>query len=411
MLDTALREWARGRLTEIGWADIVVGIPAFNSERTIAHVMKVASEGLSRHFRGKALLLLVADGGSTDYTRETAQKTKLAQGVHKVVTIYRGVPGKGTSLRCVFEAALLLDAKACLVLDSDLRSVTPDWIKSIASPVLEQGFDFVSPFYVRHKNDATITNNVAMALTRALYGKRIRQPIGGDFGLSPRLMTLLCREDVWETDVAKFGIDIWMTTVALCEGMKVCETYLGSKVHDPKDPAASLAPMFRQVVGTIFEMMKRYERVWKGVAGSEPVPLAGEILPAEPEPVSVSVESLQRRFEEGLRHFGGVWKDVLAPEGYAELSALAGKSAGELAFRPELWARIVYDFAAAYPRWHGDRGPLLEMLIPIYFARVAAFVNQTRDLSTAQADALVDEQATQFEILKPYLLQRWESAM
>jgi len=60
MLDTALREWARNRLTEIGWADVVVGIPAFNSERTISHVMKAAAEGLSAYFPGKALLLIVS---------------------------------------------------------------------------------------------------------------------------------------------------------------------------------------------------------------------------------------------------------------------------------------------------------------------------------------------------------------
>lgn len=410
MLDTALREWARGRLSEVGWADIVVGIPSFNSERTIAHVMKAASEGLSRHFPGKALLLLVSDGGSTDYTREVAQKTKLAKGVDKVVTIYRGVPGKGTSLRCVFEAALLLEAKACVVLDSDLRSITPDWVKAIASPILDQGFDFASPFYVRHKYDATITNNVARALTQALYGKRLRQPIGGDFGLSPRLMALLCKEDVWETDVAKFGIDIWMTTIALCEGMKVCETCLGSKVHDPKDPAASLAPMFRQVVGTIFEMMRRYERVWKNVDGSQPVPLSGDVLPIDPEPVDVCLDSLQRRFQEGLRHFGPVWKDVLSPESFEALVALAGRPPEALSFPADLWAHVVYDFAAAYPRWRGDRGSLLEMLIPIYFARVAGFVNQTRDLTTAQADLLVEDQATVFERLKPYLVARWDSA-
>ncbi len=410
MIDTSLRDWARGRLTEIGWADVVVGIPAFNSERTIAHVMKAASEGLSRHYKGKALLLLVSDGGSTDYTREVAQKTKLAKGVDKVVTIYRGVPGKGTSLRCVFEAALLLEAKACAVFDSDLRSITPDWVKAVVAPVLDQGFDFVSPFYVRHKYDATITNNVARALTQALYGKRLRQPIGGDFGLSPRLMTALCREDVWETDVAKFGIDIWMTTVALCEGFKVCETYLGSKVHDPKDPAASLAPMFRQVVGTIFEMMKRYQEVWKRVRGSEPVPLAGEVQDVEPESVSVSLESLQRRFQEGLRHFGPVWKEILGPERYETLSSLASVPPERLAFPVELWVHIVYDFAAAYARWHGDRGALLEMLIPIYFARVGGFVNQTRDMSTAQADEVVDQQAMLFEQRKPYLLERWNGS-
>ena len=410
VLDTALREWARQRISEIGWADVIVGIPCFNSERTIAHVMKAAAEGMSKHFAGKALLLIVSDGGSTDYTREVAQKTKLARGVDKLVTIYRGVPGKGTSLRCIFEAALLLEAKACVVMDSDLRSVTPDWVKSLAGPVLDSGYDFISPFYIRHKYDATITNNIARALTQSLYGRRLKQPIGGDFGLSPKLLQALTKEDVWETDIARFGVDIWMTTIAICGGFKIAETPLGAKIHDPKDPAASLGPMFRQVVGTLFKMMKSYEAVWKSVARSEEVPLLGDIPTVEPEPVEISVETLAKRFALGLEHFGPVWKQVLGAKRYDELAALAKQEPGTLEFPVDLWVYAVYDFAVAYTRWQGDRDQLLEMLVPIYFARVAGFVNQSRDLSTADAEKIFDAQALRFEELKPYLLEKWEKA-
>jgi hypothetical protein len=410
VLDTALREWARQRLSEIGWADVIVGIPCFNSERTIAHVMKAASEGMSKHFAGKALLLIVSDGGSTDYTREVAQKTKLARGVDKLVTIYRGVPGKGTSLRCIFEAALLLEAKACVVMDSDLRSVTPDWVKALASPVLAQEIDFVSPFYIRHKYDATITNNIARALTQALYGRRLKQPIGGDFGLSPRVLQALTKEDVWETDVARFGVDIWMTTIAICGGFKVAETPLGAKIHDPKDPAASLGPMFRQVVGTLFRMMKSYEAVWKSVQGSQEVPLLGEVPSVEPEPVEISVENLTKRFSLGLEHFGAVWKQVIGAKKFEQLTEIAKQAPDKLEFPVDLWVTTVYDFAVAYQRWQGDRDQLVEMLVPIYFARVAGFVNQSRDLSTADAEKIFDAQAKRFEELKPYLLEKWDAA-
>ena len=409
MLDTALREWARQRLSEIGWADVVVGIPCFNSERTIAHVMKAAAEGMSRHFAGKALLLIVSDGGSTDYTREVAQKTKLARGVDKLVTIYRGVPGKGTSLRCIFEAALLLEAKACVVMDSDLRSVTPEWVKALASPIVDQSIDFVSPFYIRHKYDATITNNVARALTQALYGRRLKQPIGGDFGLSPKLLQALTKEDVWETDVARFGVDIWMTTHAIVGGFKIAETPLGAKIHDPKDPGASLGPMFRQVVGTMFRMMKNHEGRWKSLARSETVPLLGDIPSVEPEAVVISVDNLRARFALGLEHFGAVWKQVLGAKRFDQLAAIAKQDADQLDFPVDLWVTTVYDFAVGYQRWQGDRDQLVEMLVPIYLGRVAGFVNQSRDLSTADSEKIFDAQAFRFEELKPYLIEKWDS--
>jgi hypothetical protein len=95
-------------------------------------------------------------------------------------------------------------------------------------------------------------------LTRALYGLDVRQPIGGDFGFSGRVAAHYLRKPVWETDVARFGIDIWMTTTALADGFKVCESFLGAKIHDPKDPGADLAAMFVQVVSSVFDLMQEY---------------------------------------------------------------------------------------------------------------------------------------------------------
>ena len=39
-----------------------------------------------------------------------------------------------------------------------------------------------------------------------------------------------------------------MTHSAINEGFAVCQARLGAKIHDAKDPASDLGPMFRQVV-------------------------------------------------------------------------------------------------------------------------------------------------------------------
>ena len=70
----------------------------------------------------------------------------------------------------------------------------------------------------------------------------------------------------------------------------------------------------------------------------------------------------------------------------------------------------VYDFAVSYQKWQGDRDQLVEMLVPIYLGRVAGFVNQSRDLSTPDAEKIFDDQALRFEELKPYLLKKWDGA-
>ena len=67
--ETALRPYTGKRLEEIEQADILVGIPSYNNEKTIVHVMQMVSHGLYNHFRDKKCVILLADGGSTDDTR------------------------------------------------------------------------------------------------------------------------------------------------------------------------------------------------------------------------------------------------------------------------------------------------------------------------------------------------------
>lgn len=173
--------------------------------------------------------------------------------------------GKGNAFKRFFQIAQQLGVKACAVFDSDLRSISPEWIQLMLGPVLFKGFDYVAPLYCRHKFDGTITNSIVYPLTTALYSKDIRQPIGGEFGFSSEVVKSYLASSAWINSVGYFGIDIWMTTVALAEGFKVCQSILGAKIHGPKDPGKSLGPMFTQVVGSLFDLMGVYFSYWRRV--------------------------------------------------------------------------------------------------------------------------------------------------
>ena len=41
------------RIKAIGTVDLLVGIPSFNNERTIGHVVRAVVAGLAKHFPGK----------------------------------------------------------------------------------------------------------------------------------------------------------------------------------------------------------------------------------------------------------------------------------------------------------------------------------------------------------------------
>ncbi len=403
---SALPGEVRKELRRVGHADLVVGIPSFQNAATVGHVVRTVAEGADR-LLGLRTLVLNADGGSTDGTREAAVASPVPASVRVLSTTYEGVPGKGTAVRAVLEAAQLVGARCCLTVDADLRSIEPWWVQRLAGRVLEGGADYVVPLYLRHKYDGTITNTLAYPMTRALYGARVRQPIGGDFGLSRALVARLLSKPVWESDVARFGIDVWMTTTALCEGFRVVQANLGPKVHDARDPAATLGPMFQQVVGTLFSLLAVYPWRWRQVRGSQPVPEVGEPVEGEPEPVSITIPALVERFREGLRSHGSLWARVLAPDVREQVERAAeGGPARWLTDR--WWARVVYDFAVAFHRDDLDPDAVVAALVPVYFGRVAAFAEETQALDSRQAERVVERQAEVFEQEKPRLVAAWE---
>jgi hypothetical protein len=165
--------------------------------------------------------------------------------------------------------------------------------------------------------------------------------------------------------------------------------------------------MFRQVVGSMFSLMARYDRVWRNVHGSQPVPITGVMPDVVPEPVNVSVERLWQNFQAGHRHFATLWRDVLTAESAEAVERLAGSEMMHAALEPRDWAHIVYDFASTYHRWSRDRFKLVETMTPLYYGRIAAFVNQTVNMTTAEVERdVVEHQAEVFEAEKPYLLAR-----
>jgi hypothetical protein len=404
---TALRPYVHKRLEEIRQADILVGIPCHNNEATIAHVVQMVSHGLFEHYPTARSVIMIADGGSTDDSRDVAMTLQTKPWQEKLVSVYRGVGGKGTALRAIFEAADRLHVKACACVDADLRSINPDWVKYLLDPVLEKGFEFVAPVYARYKYDGTITNNIVYNLTRALYGKRIRQPIGGDFAFSRSLARHYLEQDVWGTDIARFGIDIWMTTHALASGAKICQANLGVKAHDARDPAEALGPMFRQVCGTLFQLMEQNEPTWSPIRGSEPVPIFGMESSPEPEPININQPRLVWEFQEGYRQFSPVWHATFSEEVSRVLEEARLAPAERLSIPVEAWVKLLYELAAKFHRMPDHRMKMLSVMTPLYLGRIASFINQTREMTSFEAETVVEEQARVFEEHKDYLLAHW----
>ena len=385
-LDDRMREG----LARVASADVVVGIPSYNNAGTIAHVANAVASGLRDGFPGRRAAIVSSDGGSKDGTTQVVLDT--VSDIPVIAGAYKGLPGKGSALRAIFECTAALGASAGAVVDSDLRSITPEWVQRLLGPVVDGKADYITPLYARHKHDGTITNSIAYPLTRALYGVRIRQPIGGEFGFSGALARRFVDSGDWNGHIARFGIDIYMTTTALLSGARVAQAFLGAKIHDPKDPGADLAPMFSQVVGTLFDLAGKNADRWREINGSHDAPVIGDIKPVEPEVVDASVDILRSKYAAARGEHGGLWDEVLGSV--------------PASFGPREWARIVYAFLAASVRQPARRERYVTALVPLYFARVARFIEDAADMSTADSERLVEQQATAFEEEKGSLRDR-----
>jgi hypothetical protein len=405
--------------------DVLVGIPSFQNARTIGHVVRAVEAGLRKYFPDRRCLIAVSDGASSDGTVAAAMAATTVgdeepllldpkvEPPDRLAMAYLGLSGKGSAFRAIFELAAAVGARACAVLDADLRSVSPTWVDRLVGPVLAHGHDLVTPLYARHKLDGTITNSVAFPLTAALYGRRLRQPIGGDFGFSGRLAAHWAGKRVWRTDVARFGVDIWMTTVALCEGFSVCQSVLGAKLHDAKDPGRDLGPMFRQVVGSLFALAGRYVDRWSGAGGIADVPTFGFRTAISTEEIRVNLDRLIWRFVEGYVAEHELWREVLAAQhfdGVTDAIHQAGERPEGLVLGVELWARICYDYLVAYNAQVIDHDRLVSSMIPLYFARTATFVREAADDTPEQAEERIASFAEVFLAAKPYLVDRWSVA-
>src|SRR5918992_4296071 len=401
----------------------MVGIPSFKNAATIGYVVRASQAGLVQYFPDLKPVVVNSDAGSPDGTQRVVIDPEPPDYVEQILLVrptnrldrvsltypeVDGVGGKGAALRTIFEMAAALEVDALVVVDSDLRSIVPEWIELLAGPILKGGYDFVAPLYARYKYDGTITNNISYPLTRALYGARIRQPIGGDFAVSGDLVARYLELDTFDELTARFGIDIWMTHSAINEGFAVCQARLGAKIHDAKDPASDLGPMFRQVVGTLFKLAGHYADRWLRLRGSHPIPEYGFERVIAPEEIAVNQARLIDAFEAARLAEREAWAEMLASEQLERLDDVdCSVAPRDFHFPAELWVRCLYDTLVAYHRPGMARDRILAALTPLYFARTAGFIAETLEMTTDQAERAIDAQARQFEELKPYLVGRW----
>jgi len=408
VLETALDDDTLKRLDGIGQADIVVGIPSYRNARTIGLVARESARGLALHYPHLRAILVNADGGSSDDSMRIVARTPTGPRVVTLAMLYSGLLGKGSGVRAIFQIAIRLQARVCVIVEAKVGSITTEWIKNLAQPILDGEYDLAMPIYQRHPRMAAPNDLLAYPMTWALYGLNVRQPTGGDFGVSGELARAFLERDVWETDVARFGIDVWMTTVAVNERWRICQVDLGAKTNGLKDPALPMDPRVLQMVGTLFRMVSIYRNTWCRVTGwNTAVPMYGPESGADLNPLPLPIDALWQAAQAGYARLGRIWKAILTDEDYAAVLEMLSRPGTDVRFPDDLWARAVYDFTIVYNKGEGDPDKVAQALLPLFYIRTMSHMLETEGMATSQREPFVQEQAKAFIRQRSYLWERW----
>jgi hypothetical protein len=396
---------------QVKQADLVVGLPSQNDVENIAHPTGETARGLVEHFGGKNSVIINCDNHSEDGTKEAFFQTPT-----EIPKIYLSTPagmvGRGHNLRNLIAKAVELKAEAVIVVNADLKSVTSQWVKNLGEPIFA-GFGFVAPLYVRHKYDGTVANGIVYPLTRALYGRRVRQPIGGDFAFATSLADTYLKHPSWNERVEQFGVDIWLTTLAIYQGVPICQSFVGRpKTHQHEAHIVPTDPAFSQVLGTLLDLMIIFDDFWGRVKWSKPTAIygfgMGEV--EAPVPTEISQTELQQGFVEGFTLYQQIWESVLQNNIYNKLGEIRELPLAHFSFPSEIWAQILYSYSVAYKNAAVDREQLLQSLVPLFAGKTLSFVKKTERMSIQQAEEYIENECMIFEEAKPYLLNKWRGA-
>lgn len=388
--------------SKIKKADVIAGIPSYNEADSIGFVVRQIDLGLKKYFPNSRSLIINVDNNSPDNTKKAFLHAKTAT-AKTYASTPTGIRGKGNNFYNLFKKVLDLDGKIVIVVDADLKSITPEWIKKLGQPI-EKGYDFVLPLYNRNEYDGSITNHICYPLVYGILGFNLRQPIAGEFAFSRIFIEHLFKKN-WTENIRNYGIDIFITLNAIFGEFKIAQVDLQNKIHKPSAP--KLGPMFFQVADTCFRMVLQNKKKWlKKITSRTPPILCQAKIPAKPQKLSIDYKDLkQKSLYEFSLHYKILQKH-LSPIIYKELEKMYFQKKS-LTISSILWVKILYEMLYAYDK-SGSKMTIIRALRPLYFGRTVAFIKETLELSFEESERKIQAQAEYFYKNRNYLLNKYK---
>jgi hypothetical protein len=382
--------------------EILIALEAGDRESATESAASIRAR-LAARFAGCTATVLVTTAGP-----ETALVDPAAAPAAPAAAAERAL-AEGASaghLRAVLQEADRRGARAAALLSSGAHDESVDWLGLLLQPILDADFDFVCPAYQRGRLDGMLNTAIVYPMTRALFGRRVRQPTGWEAAISLGLARFLLAQPAWRRDPVYAGSSAWLVASVLAGPFRACQAWLGrwpGSAGQVEDASHALA----RIVGPLFHEMERHADRWQRVEGSESVPSFGQAGVLNGQPLGVDLGALEDGFRLGLRELELLWGLVLPPAALLALRRAAAAPAGQARVSDPLWARIVYDFAVAHSTRAVESQQLLRSMTSLYLGWVRGFVDDVRELDGDGTEARVEALCAWFEREKRYAIARW----
>ena len=205
--------------------------------------------------------------------------------------------------------------------------------------------------------------------------------------------------------------EAWMAVNAICNGMKCCQSYLGTENGGLASGGPDIVETIRQTVGNLFGAATHFRITGSIATGPRGVQTFGSDHEVTPEDAPAATGQELRILSHGVSATSGHSLETDSGSGYVgatEGNCRHGHRQISISVR-SCGSAILYDFAAAYHRSTIARDHILQALVPLYRGQLFSFLVDHAQSTPEEMEADTEALCLEFERQKPYLIERWKA--
>lgn len=379
-------------------ADLIVGIKTQNGGDALQNVIEEVAKGLQIYFPDFIAAIVIID----DAERKE-KPSALSNNADSVPTVHISstdkLMGRGKQTYVLLNEMLRLSAHAAVIIDSNSVSITPEWVRELATPIL-YGYDFVTPVYASIEPEDSIGSNVCYPLIYGLLGKDIRYPCSGDIALSADFAEY-CLSQIWNDAVQSRGVDIFLTLNAVLGKFECCQVALGSKLT--KCTKENFGQRNSEVVKVLFETLLANKDGWLAPVDVKNFRLFGEIKSQQMKRAfhingmaAVALNEFQKNRDR--------LESIIDQKLFARLCEMY--DCRTVSIDSHMWMQILYESLYHYDKT--DLGcELIKSLEALYIGRLITLLQESSE-AEGLLEKLIKKQAECFYKFRNLLTQKYE---